>query len=70
MSSAERYPILKDFYRNQPVFLTGSTGFVGSHLARELLKLGANLRLLVRTTSRADLVAEEFRSAGAPNLSR
>jgi dihydroflavonol-4-reductase len=44
------------------VFLTGATGFVGSHVARALAAHGAELRLLVRPTSRLDnlegLVAE------------
>jgi dihydroflavonol-4-reductase len=34
-----------------PVFLTGATGFLGSHVARALVEQGADLRLLVRSTS-------------------
>ncbi|HVI07493.1 MAG TPA: hopanoid-associated sugar epimerase [Candidatus Binatia bacterium] len=34
-----------------PTFLTGATGFLGSHVARVLAEQGANLRLLVRSTS-------------------
>ncbi len=33
------------------VFITGSTGFVGSHVAKVLARQGADLRLLVRKTS-------------------
>jgi dihydroflavonol-4-reductase len=33
------------------VFLTGATGFLGSHVARVLAEQGARLRLLVRSTS-------------------
>lgn len=33
------------------VFLTGATGFLGSHVARALLAQGAQLRVLVRPTS-------------------
>jgi dihydroflavonol-4-reductase len=33
------------------VFLTGATGFVGSHVARALAEQGADLRLLVRSNS-------------------
>jgi dihydroflavonol-4-reductase len=32
-------------------FLTGATGFIGSHVARALAEQGANLRLLVRANS-------------------
>ncbi|HXP46406.1 MAG TPA: NAD-dependent epimerase/dehydratase family protein, partial [Terriglobales bacterium] len=36
------------------VFVTGATGFVGSHVARVLSQQGAELRLLVRATSRTE----------------
>ena len=39
-------------------FVTGSTGFVGSHVARALAEQGADLRLLVRSSSRTDNIAE------------
>src|SRR6516225_2925208 len=35
-------------------FVTGATGFVGSHVARVLLQQGAELRLLVRASSRTE----------------
>jgi dihydroflavonol-4-reductase len=36
------------------VFLTGATGFVGSHVAHAFAAQGARLRLLIRSTSRLD----------------
>jgi len=39
-------------------FVTGATGFLGSHVARQLLARGAELRLLVRPTSRNDNIAD------------
>ncbi len=39
-------------------FITGATGFVGSHVARALAAEGAELRLLVRATSRKDNIAD------------
>jgi len=39
-------------------FVTGATGFLGSHVARQLLARGAALRLLVRPTSRTDNIVE------------
>ena len=37
--------------KGKAVFLTGATGFIGSHLARALADAGTDLRLLVRRTS-------------------
>src|SRR6056297_1042728 len=35
----------------QTVFLTGATGFIGRHVAAELLRRGCRIRCLVRATS-------------------
>src|SRR5207247_9268468 len=39
-------------------FVTGATGFVGSHVARALAEQGAELRLLVRATSNTKNIAD------------
>src|SRR3984885_6215230 len=39
------------------IFLTGATGFVGSHVAQELSRRGADLRILVRPTSKLENLA-------------
>src|SRR5208337_1966736 len=54
-------------------FLTGATGFLGSHVARVLAEQGAELRLLVRPTSdlrnldglTADRVVGDLRDAAS-----
>jgi dihydroflavonol-4-reductase len=54
-------------------FVTGATGFVGSHVARSLAAQGADLRLLVRSSSdlrniqdlRADRVIGDLRDASS-----
>lgn len=40
------------------VFVTGATGFLGSHVARVLAACGADLRLLVRPSSRTENIEE------------
>lgn len=54
-------------------FVTGATGFLGSHVARALADQGADLRLLVRPTSKlrnieglkAEIATGELRDAGS-----
>jgi uncharacterized protein YbjT (DUF2867 family) len=41
----------------EPILLTGASGYVGSHLLRELLGRGRRVRALVRDPSRSDLPA-------------
>jgi dihydroflavonol-4-reductase len=43
--------------RDGRVFITGATGFVGGHVARQYAAEGASLRLLTRQTSRLDSLA-------------
>src|SRR5436190_4566318 len=40
------------------VFVTGATGFLGSHVARALIEHGADLRLLVRASSNTNNIAD------------
>jgi len=44
----------------QTLLMTGSTGFVGSHILKELLEKGYNVRLPVRSESSAAGVAAKF----------
>src|ERR1700691_5289727 len=39
-------------------FVTGATGFLGSHVARQLIDRGAELRLLVRPASKLDNITD------------
>src|ERR1700733_3621901 len=39
------------------IFLTGATGFVGSHVAQELSRRGADLRVLIRPSSKLENLA-------------
>ena len=50
-------PIRGSRQEKMKAFITGATGFVGSHVARALAAEGAELRLLARPTSRMDNIA-------------
>jgi dihydroflavonol-4-reductase len=49
--------IFKSSEESLRAFVTGATGFVGSHVAHVLAESGAQLRLLVRKTSRTENIA-------------
>ena len=42
---------MKIFHKNQRVLITGSTGFIGSHLARRLVSDGWNVHIIIRKNS-------------------
>ena len=44
--------------QGKTVLVTGATGFVGGHLSKRLLELGANVHILVRQSSDKEVVAE------------
>jgi dihydroflavonol-4-reductase len=50
--------VFQRFWVSMKAFVTGATGFVGSHVARALAEQGADLRLLVRSSSRTDNIAD------------
>lgn len=52
------------FFKGQPVFITGASGFVGGHLAHRLLAEGANVSLLLRPSSSNEL-KESYTKLGA-----
>ena len=51
-----------DFYHGRKVIVTGAGGFIGSHLVEALVKQGAQVRAMLRYTSRADRGNLEFLS--------
>jgi dihydroflavonol-4-reductase len=54
--------------KTMKAFITGATGFVGSHVARALAARGAELRLLVRSSSRTDNIADLRAEVAAGDL--
>lgn len=53
-----------------PVLVTGATGFIGSHLTERLLKLGAQVRVLVRKPDRAAPLAQAGAEVALGDLTR
>src|SRR5215471_13310676 len=49
-------------------FVTGATGFLGSHVARQLQARGADLRLLIRSSSRTDNIDDLNAERGVGDL--
>lgn len=56
--------------KNRLVLLTGATGFVGKHVARDLAAHGFRVRALVRSTSNLDPIADVITEARVGDLSQ
>jgi CDP-glucose 4,6-dehydratase len=48
MSEATTWSATPAFWRDRPVAVTGATGFLGSHVVDQLVRLGAHVAVLVR----------------------
>lgn len=46
------------FYRGKRVFITGATGFIGSHICRKLINAGAHITCLSRTNADRSRIRE------------
>lgn len=42
---------LNNFYNGKPVIVTGASGFIGSHVCKQLISLGASVKAFVQTKS-------------------
>jgi len=58
MESMEIDPLLRKFYKNRIVSVSGSNGFIGSNLVRALLQCQAKVRCLVRDDSKLPRLQE------------
>ena len=52
-------------YDGQRVVVVGGLGFIGAHLSRRLLTLGAHVRIVTRDAGRHKAIADEYRTLGA-----
>lgn len=66
-SQWDPYVTIASFYRDRKVTVTGAGGFIGSHLVEALVAQGAQVRAMLRYTSRADRGNLEFLPAQALN---
>ena len=53
---------MKNFWKNKKILITGSDGFVGSHLTEKLIDLGANVTIVVRGTSNHGTSSYHFKN--------
>jgi len=58
LESTTQIPRPGEELSGQEVLVTGATGFVGNHLTRRLIDIGASVRILVRKSSNPELVSE------------
>lgn len=52
--SMKAYDMTRNGIKNKKILVTGAGGFIGSHLTEHLVKLGANVRVLLKYNSRDD----------------
>lgn len=64
-SGSEAWRPSDTFWRHRPVAVTGGTGFLGSHLIDQLVKLGADVAVLVRDDVPSSPIRDRWREGVA-----